>query len=198
VNISVSFKCVTLQNSWATFIYVRCQNVNRKETKEKDAPKPKRVKVDREKHAYAALDECEDEVSSIRNLEYLRKEISKPKPKPDVVKELLKRTLSARRNEVVDGKRPCEIIEEFPHLRKANYVSYNNVAIHYRANYNRKGLARHFPQILHTLKTTWRVFSVHFPTHSDSFICQTGCKSYWSSCSNWQDKCPSTDPYIWP
>lgn len=48
------------------------------------------------------------------------------KSKP-VVRELVKRTLPARRNVITDGTRPGDLMEEFPHLRKANYASFGNV-----------------------------------------------------------------------
>ena len=60
----------------------------------------------------------------MRNIDHLRKEVLKPKPKPEVVRELVKRTLPARRSLVLDGKRPGDMIEEFPHLKKASYVRF--------------------------------------------------------------------------
>ena len=66
--------------------------------------------------------ECEDEVSAQRNKDHLKKEIGKTKPKPDVVRELIKRTLKTRRNMIMGSTRPEEMISEYPHLRKAKYV----------------------------------------------------------------------------
>lgn len=90
----------------------------------RSAPEPKRLKLEPAKHTYAVVDqECEDEVSSKRNTEHLKKEIGKLKPKPDVVRELIKRTLKTRRDMVMGNTRPEEMISEYPHLRKARYVS---------------------------------------------------------------------------
>lgn len=112
-----------LQNSWKQFIYARCQNVNRKGG-QPGTLSPKRIKVEAEKHVYAELDfESDDSVSVERNSELLRKEMAKHKPKAEVVKRLIKRTLKARRQTVMDGCRPEEVLEKYPHLKKANYVS---------------------------------------------------------------------------
>ena len=64
----------------------------------------------------------EDEVVKKRNEELLKKELSKPKPKQDTVKELIKRILKSQRNLVLQGTRPEDILSQYPHLRKANYV----------------------------------------------------------------------------
>lgn len=87
-------------------------------------PKPKRIKMEPDKHVYAELDfETGDSVSVQRNTELLKKEMAKPKPKGDVVRHLIKWTLKARRQTVMDGCRPVEVLKIYPHLRKANYVS---------------------------------------------------------------------------
>lgn len=101
---------------------MRCQNINRDRV---DAPVPKKIKPEPQKHTYAAIDlEYEDEVSAQRNREHLKKEISKQKPKPDVVRELIKRTLKTRRDMIMGSSRPEDILSEYPHLRKASYVGY--------------------------------------------------------------------------
>lgn len=47
-----------------------------------DTPHPKRIKRESDKHVYAALDEAADDAESMeRNVNLLKKEISKPKPK---------------------------------------------------------------------------------------------------------------------
>lgn len=75
------------------------------------------------KHVYASLSgDLEDDVSITRNNELLKKEIAKAKPKPETVRELIKRTLASRRNLVMTGTRPDELLNQYPHLRKANYV----------------------------------------------------------------------------
>lgn len=75
---------------------------------------------------YAAIEldrDSKDPLSQQRNSDLLKKEVSKPKAKPDVVRELIKRTLHFRRNLVLEGGRPESIISDFPHLKKATYVS---------------------------------------------------------------------------
>lgn len=100
---------------------MRCQNVNRNQSK--NDPEPKRPKLEPAKHMYAVMDqEGEDDVSTKRNCEHLKKEIAKSKPKPDVVRELIKRTLKTRRDMVMGATRPEVMISEYPHLRKARYV----------------------------------------------------------------------------
>ena len=70
-------------------MYTRCNNVNRKPGFHSDTPHPKRRKFESQKHVYAALDfECDDDVSTKQNTEFLMKEVSKPKPKSTTVKEL--------------------------------------------------------------------------------------------------------------
>lgn len=61
-------------------------------------------------------------------MEQLKREMAKPKPKSDVVKELVKRTLKSRREIVLDGVRPEIIMEKYPHLKKSNYVSFNYIS----------------------------------------------------------------------
>ena len=61
-------------------------------------------------------------MSARRNSELLKKELEKSKPKPDVVRELVKRTLKTRRDLVIKSTPPEEILEAYPHLRKATYV----------------------------------------------------------------------------
>lgn len=87
-------------------------------------PRQKRIKVEGDKHAYAELDfETGDDVSVERNTDHLKKEIAKPKPKAEVVKQLIRRTIKARRNSVMSGDRPEVILDSYPHLRKITFVS---------------------------------------------------------------------------
>lgn len=104
---------------------MRYQNTNRKCSASDDGPKPKRLRLqpEKQKHVYATLvTDCEDEVSLKRNQELLKKEFAKAKPKPDVVRDLISRTLRARRDAVMGSYRPEELREQYPHLSKANYV----------------------------------------------------------------------------
>ena len=98
---------------------MRCQNVNRHSRKQ-STPKRVQTKI-KQKHVYAVL-HGEDDVSVERNEIILRKELSRPRPKVDVVKKLIERTLASRRQVVLDDDRPKELIERYPHLKKANYV----------------------------------------------------------------------------
>ena len=86
------------------------------------------MKLEAEKHQYAALDfdhsSDADEISIQRNINILKKEVTKPKVKSSLVKELVKRTLKSRRDKVIAGfSRPNEMFLEFPHLKKSTYVS---------------------------------------------------------------------------
>ncbi len=61
-----------------------------------------------------------------RNIDHLKKEVLKAKPRVEVVKELIKRTLKSRRETILNGGRPDVFIEDNPHLKKANnYVLFN-------------------------------------------------------------------------
>lgn len=98
---------------------MRCQNTNRKCSD--DGPKPKRLKLlpEKQKHVYATatlITDYEDEVSLKRNQELLKKEFAKGKPKPDVVRDLISRTLRARRDAVMGSYRPEELREQYPQL----------------------------------------------------------------------------------
>ena len=69
----------------------------------------------------------DDEVSIERNIELLRKECSKSKPKSEIIKELIRRTIKARREDILKGTRPDVVLEQYPHLRKATYVSIQEI-----------------------------------------------------------------------
>ena len=115
---------ITLQHSWKWFIYYRCQNVNRSSTKESSAKRPRLSSEDQTVHLYPPT-EGEDEVSHSRNIELLRAEWGKQKPRAEVVKELLTHTFSNRFDAYVNKNEPPSLLEylaEFPMLKKANYV----------------------------------------------------------------------------
>lgn len=114
----------TLQHSWKWFIYYRCQNVNRSSTKESSAKRPRLSSEDQTFHLYPPT-EGEDEVSYGRNIELLKAEWGKQKPRAEVVKELLTHTFSNRFDTYVHKHEPPSLLEylaEFPMLKKANYV----------------------------------------------------------------------------
>ena len=82
------------------------------------------IKKDSLSRSYAAIiHSADDDISLERNKELLKKECSRAKPKSEVVRELIKRTLKERRQKVLNGERPEVIMNEYPHLRKTNYVS---------------------------------------------------------------------------
>ena len=114
----------TSQHSWKWFIYYRCQNVNRSSTKESSAKRPRLSYEDQTVHLYPPT-EGEDEVSYGRNIELLKAEWGKQKPRAEVVKELLTHTFSNRFDAYVNKHEPPSLLEylaEFPMLKKANYV----------------------------------------------------------------------------
>lgn len=106
-------------------MYNRCQNVNRDKDKKAEKPPSKRQKFEPVKHMYAAVGpvESEDDVAMERNIGRLKSEIAKPKPNSDVMKELICRTFSARTAVVLTGVTSDQMLSDYPHLRKENYVS---------------------------------------------------------------------------
>ena len=114
-----------MQHSWKWFIYNRCQNVNRSSSN-KDGPPRKRAKKESSAaHLYPPTN-ADDEVSYGRNLELLKAELSKPKPRVDVLKQLMTCTFSNRYDDFVNNGSPATLLEyinDFPPLKKATYVS---------------------------------------------------------------------------
>ncbi len=128
----IDFGMCIFQNSWRQYIYVRCQNINRKYSRA--TPEPKRQKAAPcVAHSYVEISiNQDDQVAHERNTDHLKKEIEKPKHKVDVIKELIRRTLKNRRDMVLSGDvRPAELLLYFPHLKKANYVSHDFVYVVY-------------------------------------------------------------------
>ena len=122
---------MNLQDSWTEFIYVRCQNCNRKPMSIKsDDERPthsKKPKIEPLKHTYPSIEIVEfeeDEIAHDRNLTLLHKEIDKPKSKFLEISELMARTLKRRRNWILNEVRPIkEIYEKYPFLKKTKFVS---------------------------------------------------------------------------
>lgn len=78
-------------------------------------------------HVFLAPLNAEDEVSYGRNLEALKNEVAKPKPRIDVLKELMHRTFPNRWDAYVNHGSPATLIEylsEFPLLKKTAYVRF--------------------------------------------------------------------------
>ena len=119
-----------LQNSWKWFIYYRCQNVNKPEASGKrsdEGPPKKRLKLasDRAHHFYAPM-HAEDSVSYERNLNLLKQEQSKPRPRVEVLKDLMGQTFTNRFDALIKSSDPItasDHVTEFPLLKKPIYVS---------------------------------------------------------------------------
>lgn len=122
---SISLGCTLhLQHSWKWFIYYRCQNVNRGAPKASAEPAPKRPKlIDKNKHHYPPV-HADDEVSHSRNIELLKEELLKPKPRVQVLKDLMRRTFANRWKSFLDDTpHLCDYLADFPLLTKPVYVS---------------------------------------------------------------------------
>ena len=75
----------------------------------------------------------EDDVSYGRNLDLLKAEIVKSKPRGDVLKDLMTRTFPNRWDAFVNKNQPTTLLEYlslFPLLKKTTYVSPNGVYIY--------------------------------------------------------------------
>lgn len=116
---------ISVQHSWKWFIYYRCQNVNR--TSHQEGGSRERVKLNEHTHAHLCPPaNAEDEVSYGRNLELLKSEMDKAKPRVDVLKDLMKRTFPNRWEAYVSQNEPPSLLEYlslYPLLKKASYVS---------------------------------------------------------------------------
>lgn len=118
-----------LQYSWAKFISTRCSNVNR--NNDSDLPKSKRRKVEplqiTSKHQYLHDSQSiviNDSVAYSRNTKKLATELSKVKPSPLVLEDLMKQTFPNRRSSILNGDVGIiQICESFPLLRKPKHVS---------------------------------------------------------------------------
>ena len=80
---------------------------------------------DHSKHSYPPITEsADDDASNKRNLELLREEFAKTKPRNDVLKELMARTYPFRRQTILNSPMSVTgIILEMPLLKKCTYVS---------------------------------------------------------------------------
>ena len=116
------------QGAWTWFIYTRTQNVNRPDKICDDSSPPKkRKRLDSlQKHQYPAIpSSADDEVSNNINLELLQQEWEKTKTDPQKLKNLLIRTHSVRRTEILNSESVTaqSILQKFPMLKKCSYVS---------------------------------------------------------------------------
>lgn len=100
-----------------------------------DGPPRKRLKLasDRAKHFYAPM-HAEDAVSYERNLSLLNQELSKPRPRVEVLKDLMGRTFANRFDALINSSDPVtasDHITKFPLLKKPIYVSYVAITLSY-------------------------------------------------------------------
>ena len=123
--VSDSFVLST-QHSWAQFMYVRCQNCNRKPANATSEPKPKKKKTSDNHHYSTIVSEPEDAETHARNMELLETEWTKFKDKKasaDGVKELMSRTFLHRREWIRHSERPVsEIMKEYRCLSRLIFV----------------------------------------------------------------------------
>lgn len=113
-----------MQHSWKWFIYYRCQNVNRQS--KQDGNPQKKAKLDSRAVHVCPPTLAEDEVSFGRNVEQLKAEMAKSKPRSDVLKDLMRRTFPNRWDSYVNRNEPPTLLEylsQYPLLKKASYVS---------------------------------------------------------------------------
>lgn len=86
------------------------------------------MRVDKaNKHHYPSIPEsADDQVSIDRNLELLHTEECKPKPRREVLIELMARTFNYRREWILGEtvERALSIVEKYPLLKKTIYVSH--------------------------------------------------------------------------
>ena len=98
------------------------------------APPKKKTKIDDPaKHTYPAIpDGADDEESTKRNLELLKGESLKPKPRSDVMKDLLTRTFPIQRVTILNSNSSvADMVKENPYLKKCAYVSlFRHVHVH--------------------------------------------------------------------
>ena len=88
---------------------------------------PKRRKVvDKSAHLYLPIDDVDDDIGYAWNLDLLKTELSKPKPKSESLRELMQCTFPNRWEGLVNGFDPVTVqdhVQQFPLLKKASYVS---------------------------------------------------------------------------
>jgi hypothetical protein len=137
----------TSENAWKWFLYTRAQNVNRKDEINSVAPVSKKTKhSDMAKHSYPIIPpSADDHVSNQRNIQLLLDETLKPKPRLEVLKELLVRTYPYRREKTLAGPIVSvgEMIKEIPALKKSSCMT-----IEFELIVQRKGVREEFDEEL--------------------------------------------------
>ena len=78
-------------------------------------------------HPYPSIEsgnDLVDDAAHQRNCKILKQEVMKPKPRQDVLKNLMQQTFYKRRQWILEVVTPVnEICEQFPLLKKSCYVS---------------------------------------------------------------------------
>lgn len=110
-----------MQNSWKWFIYNRAQNVNRDNSEA--GPVKKKLRTEESTHPIVPVS-ANDEESNKRNTDLLRNESLKPKPRYDVMKELIVRTYPSRRQSLIlnSPRLVSDILKDIPAFKKCTYV----------------------------------------------------------------------------
>ncbi len=88
-------------------------------------PTPKKLKVDAEKHTYPYIEGNEaDEVSIARTINLLKVEMTKTRPRYEIVVDLMKQKFIYRRRWILSESRTVSsVCMDYPILSKALYVS---------------------------------------------------------------------------
>ena len=108
--------------------YYCCQNINRHSKSDGD-PSPKRLKVEKSAAHFLPPSNAEDAVSFKRNVELLQSELGKPKPRAEVLKDLMQHTFANRWDSYVNNSNPSTLLEYFsvyPLLKNTAYSSMFN------------------------------------------------------------------------
>ena len=102
----------------------RCQNVNH-QSKNDGGNSRKRPKLDGHVAHLCPPTHAEDDVSFGRNVELLNVEVGKPKPRVEVLRDLMRRTFPNRWDAYVTNNEPSTLLEylsHYPLLKKADFV----------------------------------------------------------------------------
>ena len=76
----------------------------------------------REVHFYPPV-HADDDVAYRQNLELLKAEMGKTKPRSELMKDLMRRTFPNRWNNYVVNNEPSTLVEYLPLPKKASFVS---------------------------------------------------------------------------
>lgn len=106
-------------------MYYRCQNVNRKShDKFNDDCPAKRSRLEKQPAHNCPQMVPDDEVAFGRNVEILAAEVSKAKPRADILKDMMKRTFPNRWDMYLNQSTLVGYLSDYPLLKKITYVSH--------------------------------------------------------------------------